>query len=147
VPTNTPVIATDRLTKRYPTVTALDQLTVDHSLVQEMIDQGELHPDDARNRQPRNVITRAMGAEGSVPDYWLMPVITGERLLIASDGLFTEVPDPAIAQRLGSGLDPQLAARTLVEDALAAGGRDNVTVIVLDVVAGGVAGPGEGSGQ
>jgi len=112
----------------------LDQLTVDHSAVQELVDAGRLTPQAARTHPRRNVVTRSLGSQpGPAPDVWLVPPVTGDRYLVCSDGLTGELEDPAIAELLGTADDPQAAADELVRLALAAGGHDNVTVVVLDV--------------
>lgn len=115
----------------------LEQVTVDHSLGQELVARGELLPQDLATFPRRNVITRAIGAPDSLADSWLMPVVTGERLLLCSDGLHSEVDDEGIRAALSMNPTPDEAAAALVERAKAHGGRDNITVIVLDVVAGG----------
>jgi serine/threonine protein phosphatase PrpC len=115
----------------------LAQLTVDHSLAQELVDSGALLPADVPDYRGRNVITRAVGADHSEPDHWLYPVQTGERLVLCSDGLSGELSDPAINRVLSAASTAQQAADALVERALTNGGRDNVTVIVVDVLSGG----------
>ena len=85
----------------------------------------------------RNVITRAVGAPDSEAEYWLLPIVTGERLLICSDGLTGELPDESLRAGLALGGSTQQTATTLVMQAVERGGRDNVTAIVVDVVAGG----------
>jgi PPM family protein phosphatase len=111
----------------------LEQLTVDHSEVQEMVLAGVITREQARTHPRRNVVTRALGSEsGLLPDYWLRPAIVGDRYLICSDGLFSELPDDVIAALLAVGT-PQRAAETLVAAANDAGGRDNVTAIVVDI--------------
>ena len=112
-------------------------VTVDHSLGQELVDQGELRRDEMQSFAERNVITRAIGAADSTADSWLMPVVDGERLLICSDGLHSELADEGIRATLTMGGKPESAARTLVQRAKDAGGRDNISVIVIDVVSGG----------
>lgn len=123
----------------------LDQLTVDHSLGQELVDAGELRPEDLAGFARRNVITRAIGAADSVADSWLVPVIDGERLLICSDGLSTEVSDESIRATLTMCGRPESAAAALVHRAKEAGGRDNISVVVIDVVSGGAAPVGQDS--
>src|ERR1700734_788387 len=115
----------------------LEQLTVDHSEVQELVLAGVITREQARTHPRRNVVTRALGSDtGLHPDHWLLPVVSGERFLICSDGLFGEGPDKAIAPLLGAG-DPRQAAEMLVAAANEAGGRDNVTAVVVDVEPGG----------
>ena len=116
----------------------LEQLTVDHSVGQELVESGELRPDQLATFARRNVITRAIGAPDSTADSWLLPVVNGERLLICSDGLTSEVSDEGIRATLTMSGRPESAAAALVQRALQAGGRDNVTVVVVDVIAGGI---------
>ena len=124
----------------------LEQLTVDHSLAQELVDVGELTARSRRDFAERNVITRAIGAADSRADSWLMPVTTGERILICSDGLHGELPDEEIRALLTMSGRPAAAACSLIDAALHAGGHDNISVIVLDVVAGGAVSPPDRTG-
>lgn len=112
----------------------LRQVTVDHSVVQEMVQAGMLHPDDAESHPDSNVITKAIGfgAEPS-PDYWRVPARPGLRLLVCSDGLTKEMNARAIATLLAANPVTEAAATALVTAAVAAGGRDNVTAVVVDV--------------
>lgn len=113
----------------------LEQLSVDHSYVQELVAAGQLSEQDARLHPHRNVVTRALGVEsGLQPDYWLREPTVGERYLLCSDGLTTEVTDTEIHAVLAAASSPDDAAADLVRHALTAGGHDNVTVLVLDVV-------------
>lgn len=112
-------------------------LTVDHSQVQERVTAGEITPEQARDAAGREVLTRAVGGQDPRADSWLVPVVDGERLLLCSDGLVRELPDDAIASLLTFGGTPASVATALVDAALRAGGRDNVTVVVVDVLAGG----------
>lgn len=113
----------------------LTQITVDHSVVQELVDAGALHPDDAEFHPDNNVITRAVGfSSAPEPDSWLVRPRAGMRLLVCSDGLTKEVGRERIRLHLDAGNPPVETAASLVDAALAAGGRDNVTVIVVDVV-------------
>lgn len=117
--------------------TELEQLTVDHSLGQELVDSGALRAEDLPTYERRNVITRAIGAPDSTADSWLFPVVNGERLLLCSDGLTSEVSDEGIRATLTMSGRPESAAQALVQRARQAGGRDNITVVVVDVIAGG----------
>jgi serine/threonine protein phosphatase PrpC len=113
----------------------LAQLTVDHSAVQAMIDSGQLTGAEAEAHPHRNIITRAVGfGNNPVPDLWLIPVTTGMRLLICSDGLTKEVDFELIRLLLSEAVDADDAAGLLLDAALLAGGRDNVTTVVVDVV-------------
>jgi protein phosphatase len=115
----------------------LEQLTRDHSLGRELIDSGQLTQAELATFRERNVVTRAIGATDSLADSWLIPVVTGERLLLCSDGLHGEVDDEAIRAVLTMNGKTESVARALVDRALDNGGRDNVTVVVIDVMAGG----------
>ncbi|MFC0646263.1 PP2C family protein-serine/threonine phosphatase [Cellulomonas phragmiteti] len=113
---------------------ALSQVSVDHSVVQELIEAGELTPVTARSHPERHVLTRALGTgEPPEPDYWLIPAGVDDRLLICTDGLTRELADAEIADVLAALDDPQEASARLVQDALERGGRDNVSAVVVDV--------------
>ena len=112
----------------------LTQISVDHSVVQELVDSGELAPGDIAAHPERHVLTRALGSgPAPEPDYWLIPAGPFDRLLMCSDGLTREVPDALIAEVLGRYGDPQEAAQVLVRLAIDAGGHDNVSTVVVDV--------------
>ncbi|MEZ5189963.1 MAG: hypothetical protein R2717_03110 [Schumannella sp.] len=113
----------------------LRRVTTDHSVVQELVDAGLLAAEDAEHHPESNVVTRALGfRDDPRPDVVLVPVVTGLRLMICSDGLTKELDDERIRLHLTAGLTPAETAGALVDAALAAGGRDNVTVAVVDVV-------------
>ncbi|GAA4760548.1 PP2C family protein-serine/threonine phosphatase [Citricoccus nitrophenolicus] len=110
------------------------QISVDHSEVQEMVDEGYLTAEEARHHPRRHVITRALGTgEASEADFWMLSVHDGDRLMICSDGLTSEVSDEDIRQQLADRNSPQDAVDALIRLALEGGGRDNITVIVVDV--------------
>ncbi|MEO6943718.1 MAG: protein phosphatase 2C domain-containing protein [Lacisediminihabitans sp.] len=120
----------------------LVQLTVDHSAIQELLNRGLITPAQIAKHPQRNVITRAIGVDDVVnADVWLAPVSGRQSYLICSDGLTKELTDEEIAAVLraptnNAGDDP---AEQLTSAALAAGGKDNVTVIVLEAeVVGGI---------
>jgi len=112
----------------------LRQVTVDHSVVQELVDAGVLTSEQAEDHPESNVITRAVGFHAQPsPDFWMIPLSAGMRLMICSDGLTKELDIERIRLHLAAGLSPEQTATALVDAALAAGGRDNVTVVMIDV--------------
>jgi protein phosphatase len=114
---------------------ALTRLSVDHSYVQELVNEGIITPEEARVHPRRNIVTRALGIDRSVVvDVFSHLVRTGDRIVLCSDGLVDEVSDADIAVVLGQHSDPQDTAEALVMVANTAGGRDNTTVIVVDVL-------------
>ena len=113
----------------------LEQITDDHSLVEEMVRAGRLSAEQAFTHPQRNIVTRALGLQADVEvDCFGITPFEGDRFVLASDGLTDEVPDPEIASILRRVADPDEAARELVELAKTNGGRDNVTVVIVDVV-------------
>jgi serine/threonine protein phosphatase PrpC len=112
---------------------ALRQITQDHSWVGEMVRRGELTPAEAAVHPHRSVITRALGTESEVePDLIEIEVEAGDRLLLCSDGLSGMVPDVLIEEEMSASAKPVEIAERLVRAALAAGGDDNVTAIVVE---------------
>jgi protein phosphatase len=113
----------------------LFQVTVDHSVVQELVEAGALTRDEAEHHPDSNVITRAVGFNAQpMPDFWMVQLHAGLRFLICTDGLTKEVSDEKIRMHFAAGLSPAETAGALIDAALAAGGRDNVTAIVIDVL-------------
>jgi protein phosphatase len=113
----------------------LEQISVDHSVVQELIDAGELDAVSAARDRRRNEITRAIGAgSDGEPDFWLVPAEPGDRMLVCSDGLSGELDVERLRHVLEETVDPQEAATRLVHEAMVRGGRDNITVVIVDAV-------------
>jgi serine/threonine protein phosphatase PrpC len=111
------------------------QVSVDHSYVQELVSDGLITREEARTHARRNIVTRALGIEPVVGvDTWTLPLIAGDRYVLCSDGLVDEVTDADIATCLKRITDPQETANELVAMANTNGGRDNITVIVVDVL-------------
>jgi len=112
------------------------QVSVDHSYVQELVSEGLITREEARTHARRNIVTRALGIEPTVGvDTWTLPLIVGDRYVLCSDGLVDEVSDDDIEACLKITSDPQETAVELVAMANRNGGRDNITVIVVDVMA------------
>jgi protein phosphatase len=113
----------------------LVRVTIDHSVVQELVDAGLIDAADAEGHPESNVITRALGfRDDPRPDVVMVPARPGLRLLICSDGLTKELGDERIRLHLAAGMPAGETASALIDAALAAGGRDNVTVAVVDVI-------------
>ncbi len=111
----------------------LQQLTRDHSVVADLVESGEISPAEARTHQWRSYITRALGLDPYThADLYELAVGAGDRLMLCTDGLYSMVPDDVIANIMTAVADPQECADALAEEALAAGGNDNVTAIVID---------------
>lgn len=112
----------------------LRQVTTDHSEVAELMAAGRITAEQAKHHPLRNVITRSLGTDPApAPDMWVLPVVEGERFLICSDGLTLEVPEEQMGELLGRGASAQDTADLLVNTAVAAGGRDNVSVVIVDI--------------
>lgn len=115
----------------------LEQISDDHNLVGEMVRAGQLDRAAAAVHPDRNRLTRVLGFEPEVlVDAWKLRAVRGTRFLLCTDGLFSEITDAAITGVLRECDDPEGAAQTLVDDAIQAGGHDNVTAVVVDVLDG-----------
>ena len=111
----------------------LSQLTEDHTLVQELVKQGKLRPEDAKRHPQGSIITRALGVEADVQvDTATFTIVSGDRLLLCTDGLTGVVDQATIRSVLLRVRDPQEASERLVALANEQGGPDNITVVVLD---------------
>jgi protein phosphatase/serine/threonine-protein phosphatase Stp1 len=112
----------------------LEQLTRDHSVVQELIDAGAITRDEADNHPSANVITRAVGSEGELDlDKVSSRLLPGDRFLLCSDGLCKTVPEGVLAELLAASLPTD----RLIDAALAHQARDNVTAVAVEVLAAG----------
>src|SRR6478736_7452807 len=112
---------------------AIRQLTIDHTFVQTLIDEGRITEDEARVHPHRNLIMRAIDAvSDSEPDLFVLDLVPGDRLLVCSDGASGVLDDDRMADILGTGT-PEYAAVELVRSSLEAGSSDNVTCVVADV--------------
>ncbi len=112
----------------------LVQLTDDHSLVGEMLRSGQLTKEEALDHPQRNILTRALGVDSEVEvDWFEIQIRQGDRYLLCTDGLFNEVSEDQIASVMRRLADPDEAAQELVRLAVEHGGRDNITVVIVDV--------------
>ncbi|MEU6254233.1 MerR family transcriptional regulator [Streptomyces sp. NPDC047043] len=110
----------------------LFRITHDHTVVQSMIDEGRLTEEEATAHPQRSLLLKALGT--GTPDLRLHDATPGDRYLLCSDGLSSVVPEPRIRELLASGTGPDETVRTLVAEANTAGGPDNVSCVVADVV-------------
>jgi PPM family protein phosphatase len=113
----------------------LVQVTVDHTPVQELVDSGVIDEAQAAVHPDRHLISRALGTEPTPrPDVWFLVPEPGDRYLLCTDGLTRELAAAELAAALAAVPDPVTAADGMVDLALARGGRDNVSVVVIDVL-------------
>lgn len=113
----------------------LQQLTTDHTLVNELIELGRIQPEEAERHPHRHLITRVLGLGPLIVDTATLPLDEGDRLLLCTDGLTDMVSDFGIRQILAAGEGVEATVWALIEHANAAGGVDNTTVVVIDVSA------------
>jgi protein phosphatase len=114
---------------------ALERVSVDHSVVQELVDAGRITEADVATHPERHVITRALGGpDPTEADYFRLPLASAERLVLCTDGVTGMIGDDAIETILREIDDPRDAAETMVAAAVSAGGEDNATAVVIDVV-------------
>jgi PPM family protein phosphatase len=112
----------------------LEQLTVDHSVAEELAARGELTPEEAATHPHRHILTRVLGVAPAVDvDAWELSPQVGDRYMICSDGFSNEVGPDLMTRILESVPEPDRAALELVSAANEEGGNDNITVVILDV--------------
>ena len=113
----------------------LTQITHDHTLVQSLVDDGRISPDEAATHPQRSLLLRALDGSNDVePDLSLREAQVGDRYLLCSDGLSGVVSEPTLQRTLATVAEPDDAVRQLVDLAMKGGGPDNITCIVADVV-------------
>lgn len=112
------------------------QITKDDSYVQMLVDEGRITPEEATNHPQRSLITRALQGEDVEPEFSVREAHAGDRYLVCSDGLHGFVSDETISETIRSIPDTQECVDRLIQLALRAGGPDNVTVVIADVVEG-----------
>ncbi len=112
---------------------SLTQITRDHSFIQEMVDRGEISPEEARVHPNKNIITRAVGVHWDVDvDFYSLDLYPGDKLLLCTDGLTNLCPDEKLADVISSDSIEE-AAETLICTANQEGGHDNITVVIVEV--------------
>ena len=130
---NTLLVANVGDSRLYILEERLRQVTIDHSLVEEMILSGDLDEKKARNHPDKNVITRAVGVDRAlVVDFFLEDLSRTKAILMCTDGLTNMIEDEEIERILQLDLDAQLKAELLIEDANRFGGKDNISVLLID---------------
>ncbi|MEO0600924.1 MAG: Stp1/IreP family PP2C-type Ser/Thr phosphatase [Myxococcota bacterium] len=112
----------------------LHQITKDHSLVQKMVERGRITQEEARHHPHSNILLRTVGTERDIDiDIFRVEVETGDRVLMCSDGLWGEVEDRDMESILNTYADPRIASRELVRAAHHGGGKDNVTLMIVEI--------------
>jgi len=110
----------------------LEQITRDHSLVAYLVQMGELTKEQARTHPSGNILVRSVGSTDDVEiDVFHIPLQAGDALLLCTDGLWSELPDEELQQVLASDPDPTAICQTLVDKGNDAGGKDNITCLVV----------------
>ncbi|MDR0917468.1 MAG: Stp1/IreP family PP2C-type Ser/Thr phosphatase [Oscillospiraceae bacterium] len=115
---------------------AIRQITRDHSVVAELVERGEITPEQARIHPRRNLITRVLGSEpsdptGDTPDLFTVPLSIGDMVLLCTDGLCGVLTDTVISETVTTAPDLESACRSLVDKTLARGAPDNVTIAIF----------------
>ncbi len=112
----------------------IEQLTMDHSLVEELIRTGQLVRSKGRNHPEKNIITRAMGSrEEALPDFFEKTLASGDRVLLCSDGLSNMVENDEIRDIVVENEDVEIAVNSLIDRANYYGGMDNVSAVLIAV--------------
>ncbi len=109
----------------------ISQITMDHSLVEELVRAGELNRRESRNHPQKNIITKALGVAGNVePDFFMVPMEKKSKILLCSDGLTNMVEDEKLEEILSGEKTEKEMAQKCVEEALFYGGLDNIAVVI-----------------
>lgn len=132
VEANDAVIANVGDSRAYTIDDELTQITVDQSFVQELVDQGEITPEEAKTHPQRHVLSQALGTKETVDPDFFSPTVE-DQLLLCSDGLTEEVADEQIAEIISESPDIETSGKKLLQKANENGGSDNISVILYDV--------------
>ncbi len=115
----------------------LKQVTMDHSLVEELVRAGELKRSESRHHPQKNIITKAVGVDKEIhPDFFMFDIAEGQRILLCSDGLSNMVDDERLAEFLSASDDLAAVARECVDEAVFYGGPDNISVLIAQCESG-----------
>jgi protein phosphatase len=113
---------------------SLHQVSKDHSLVQKMVERGRITQEEARHHPHSNILLRTVGTERDIDiDIFRIELETGDKVLMCSDGLWGEVEDRDMESILNTYSDPRIASRELVRAAHHGGGKDNVTLMIVEI--------------
>jgi PPM family protein phosphatase len=124
----------DSRTYHYREQDGLRQITLDHSVVARLVQAGKITADDMYSHPKRNQISRNLGGKTDVEvDLFTVPLLPGDKLLLCTDGLWEMVRDTEIQRIISSPVDPSTVSTILVQTAVACGGKDNVSVVVVNV--------------
>lgn len=116
---------------------SIRQVTMDHSLVEELVRAGELNRSESRYHPQKNIITKAVGVTDTIqPDFFMFDIAEGQRILLCSDGLSNMVDDDKLEEILTEQTELSEAAKLCVEEALFYGGLDNIAVVIAQCVDG-----------
>jgi protein phosphatase len=111
----------------------LERITRDHSLVGDLVAAGVITAEDARYHPQRNLVTRALGLPETLdPSFVVTPLSEGDLVVLCTDGLWETLSHEEFAAILNAGAEPRTKADALLDRALAAGGRDNITVVIYE---------------
>lgn len=111
-----------------------DQVSRDHSVVAELVRNGEIDPEDARSHPSRHIVTRALGLSPEMEtDRWMLNVEPGDRFLVCSDGLFNELEDGELHAALSSKGSPQDVVDQLLNRVLTRAALDNISVVLVEI--------------
>ena len=109
----------------------LKQVTMDHSLVEELVRAGELNRQESRNHPQKNIITKAVGVSEDIqPDFFMLDIQEGEKILLCSDGLTNMVDDEKLEEIMSESEELNQMAQECIDEALFFGGLDNIAVVI-----------------
>jgi serine/threonine protein phosphatase PrpC len=112
----------------------LNQLTSDHSLVNELVKNGEITVEEAKSHPQRNILTQALGSNDTLdPEIIKLEINKGDKFLLCSDGLTSSVSETLIEELISQKIDPEIIVDQLINSANEFGGADNITVVLVEI--------------